>query len=208
MHIFTFFVHKVSIYMVKIAIFASGSGTNTENISIFFKNNPTVEVAMIISNKIDAYVHVRAKELRIPSYSFSKHAFENGEEIVDFLHQHGIDFIVLAGFLLKISSPIIDAFPNKIINIHPALLPKFGGKGMYGSRVHEAVKNTGEKESGITIHYVNENYDEGNIIFQARCPITSEDTPDDIAKKVHILEYQHFPTIIAQTIEKECKSAP
>jgi phosphoribosylglycinamide formyltransferase-1 len=185
----------------KIALFASGSGSNAENIIRYFSGNPNVEFPLILSNKADAFVHERAEKLGVKSYTFSKKEFDEGNEIVAFLIDKQIDFIVLAGFLLKISGPFLKTFPDKIINIHPALLPKYGGKGMYGHHVHEAVVNAGEKESGITIHFVNENYDEGNIIFQAKCPVLPEDTADMVAAKVHELEYIHFPRVIEGLIK-------
>jgi len=181
--------------MKRIALFASGAGSNAENIIRYFSGSHELEFPFIISNRPDSGVHERAKKLMIPSYSFKKNDFENGE-VLKFLQTNTIDFIVLAGFLLKIPDNLLKAYPNKIINIHPALLPKFGGKGMYGSHVHEAVVAAGEKESGITIHYINENYDEGQIIFQAHCPILPADSPDDVATKVHALEYEYFPQII------------
>ena len=182
----------------KIAIFASGSGSNAENIVTYFKNNEKFEFSVILSNKADAFVHQRAKKLNIPSLTFSREAFSDGKTILDLLQKEEIDYIILAGFLLKIPQAIIEAFPDRIINIHPALLPKFGGKGMYGDRVHRAVVEAGETESGITIHYVNEHYDEGSIIFQAKCPVLATDSPDDVANKVHALEYEHFPKVIEQ----------
>lgn len=187
--------------MIQIAIFASGNGSNAENIAQYFTNDPEVHISLIISNKYDAYVHERAKKLGIPSYTFSKAEFDDGSLIIDTLKQYKIDFIVLAGFLLKVSKPILDAYPHRIVNIHPALLPKFGGKGMYGDNVHRAVVEAGETESGITIHYVNENYDEGNVIFQSLCEVTPEDSPDDVAQKVHELEYKYFPEIIERIIK-------
>ncbi len=183
---------------VKIALFASGSGSNAENIIEYFKSNPDFEFPVILSNNPKAYVHERAKKLNVPSYTFTKEEFISGEKILSLLQTEKIDAIVLAGFLLKVPEAIIKAFPDKIINIHPALLPKYGGKGMYGDHVHKAVAAAGEKESGITIHYVNENYDEGNIIFQAKCELSSTDTPEDIAAKVHKLEYEYFPKTIAK----------
>ena len=182
--------------MTRVAIFASGSGSNAENIADYFKNNNNVDIALIVSNKQDAYVHERARKLGIPSVTFSKDDFYSTDKVVEFLQKDDIDFIVLAGFLLKVPHNLLVAFPDKIINIHPALLPKFGGKGMYGDNVHKAVIEAGEKESGITIHYVNENYDEGNVIFQAKCPVIESDTYEDVAKKVHELEYIHFPKVI------------
>ena len=179
-----------------VAILASGSGSNAENIIRYFRNNKDICFPIIISNKEDAYIHERAKNLGVSSYTFKKIDFENGE-VLNFLKKQQIDFIILAGFLLKIPENLLQAYPaGRIINIHPALLPKFGGKGMYGAHVHEAVVAAKEKESGITIHYVNENYDEGQIIFQAKCEVLPTDTPDDVAEKVHALEYEFFPKII------------
>ncbi|WP_436414262.1 phosphoribosylglycinamide formyltransferase [Petrimonas sp.] len=187
-------------FMKKIAIFASGSGSNAENIARYFSGSREVEISLILSNRKDAFVHERAKKLGIPSYTFHKNEFDEGDLILETLRQYEIDFIVLAGFLLKVSQPILEAFPNRIINIHPALLPKFGGKGMYGDRVHQAVIDAGEKVSGISIHYVNEHYDEGNIIFQATCEVLPDDTADNVARKVHELEYKHFPKIIEKVV--------
>ena len=183
---------------IKIALFASGSGSNAENIANYYSKSTVFEFPLIISNKADAYVHERAKKLQIPSFTFSREDFLAGDKIITFLKGYEIDYIVLAGFLLKIPNSLVEAYPNRIINIHPALLPKFGGKGMYGHHVHQAVADAGETESGITIHYVNGNYDEGNVIFQAKCPVLPTDTPDMIAEKVHALEYEHFPRIISE----------
>lgn len=182
--------------MIKIAIFASGSGTNAENIIKYFSDKSYAEIVLIISNKKDAYVHERAKMLNVDSVTFSKSDFEMTNKVLDSLLEKKVDFIILAGFLLKVPENILYTYPDKIVNIHPALLPKFGGKGMYGDNVHKAVVEAGEMESGITIHYVNENYDEGNIIFQAKCPVLKTDTYADVAKKVHTLEYAHFPEVI------------
>lgn len=179
-----------------IAIFASGSGSNAENIIQYFKKSKELSFPLIISNKADAYVHQRAKNLNIKSVSFKKQDFETGEEILDLLHKFKIDAIVLAGFLLKVPESIINAYPDQIINIHPALLPKFGGKGMYGDHVHKAVRASGDTETGITIHFVNKHYDDGNIIFQAKCTVEPHDSYEDIARKVHELEYKHFPKVI------------
>jgi len=183
---------------LKIALFASGSGSNAENIITHFANDEKFAFPVIISNKQDAFIHNRAKSLGVPSFTFSREDFLKGEPVLDFLKKYEIDCIVLAGFLLKVPEVLINAFPNKIINIHPALLPKCGGKGMYGHYVHEAVAASGDTESGITIHYVNAHYDEGNIIFQAKCPVLPTDTPDTIAEKVHALEYEHFPRVIGE----------
>jgi len=185
--------------MKRIALFASGAGSNVENIIRYFSNDSTLDFPVVISNRDDAAVHERVKPWGIPSYVFKKRDFENGT-VLKFLQEKEIDFIVLAGFLLKIPATILKAYPDKIMNIHPALLPKFGGKGMWGHYVHEAVVASGEKETGITIHYVNENYDEGRIIFQARCPVLPDDSPDDVAAKVHALEYEHFPRVIGEVV--------
>jgi len=183
---------------LKIALFASGSGSNAENIIRYFSQSSTLTFPLIVSNKSDAFVHQRAILLNVPSVTCSREDFADGIQILNLLKQYEIDCIVLAGFLLKIPRALIEAFPKRIINIHPALLPKYGGKGMYGHHVHEAVANSGDTQSGITIHYVNENYDEGNIIFQATCPVLATDTADLIARKVHALEYEHFPRVIGE----------
>ncbi|MCC7332559.1 MAG: phosphoribosylglycinamide formyltransferase [Flavobacteriales bacterium] len=180
----------------RIAIFASGSGSNAENIYHFFKRNPQVEVVLIITNNSTAKVIERANRLKIPCKVIDKEIFYNSNQVVEWIKADAVDLIVLAGFLWLIPSYLIAAFPNKIINIHPALLPKYGGKGMYGNKVHEAVIVNREKESGITIHYVNEKYDEGNIIFQAKCEITLNDNSETLANKIHELEYKHFPQVI------------
>lgn len=184
--------------MNKIAIFASGSGTNAENIALHFRNHPSVVVDSIYCNKPDAFVLQRAERLGIPAFLFQRESFYQSSDLLETLQQRKIDYLILAGFLWLIPAYLIQAYPQRIINIHPALLPKYGGKGMYGMHVHEAVKNSGDKETGISIHFVNEHYDEGNIIFQARCNISSTDSPAAIAEKVHQLEYTYFP----QTIEK------
>lgn len=186
--------------MTNIAIFASGSGSNAENIINYFESNDSIAVSTIISNKSDAFVHKRAEKHKIESITFQKSDFSESENVLNYLKSKNIDFIVLAGFLLKIPKNIIENYPNKIINIHPALLPRYGGKGMYGDHVHKAVVDAKEKESGITIHYVDENYDQGNIIFQAKCNIKPTDTYQDVANKVHELEYSFFPTIIEKII--------
>ncbi|PXV67362.1 phosphoribosylglycinamide formyltransferase-1 [Dysgonomonas alginatilytica] len=191
--------------MINIAIFASGSGSNAENITNYFKEREDVSIKLIVSNKKDAYVHERAEKLGIESVTFSKNSFENTNEVLDCLKSKQIDFIVLAGFLLKVPQNIIDAYSQRIINIHPALLPKFGGKGMYGDNVHKAVVAAEEVESGITIHYINENYDEGNIIYQAKCDVLPTDTYEDVAEKVHKLEYLHFPEVIDKVLNHTIK---
>jgi phosphoribosylglycinamide formyltransferase-1 len=188
----------------KVAIFASGSGSNAENIIRYFSETKNVIFPFILSNKADAFVKNRAEKLNIPFIFFTKEQWINGE-ILNLLKKEGVDWIVLAGFLLKVPTEIIEAYPHKIINIHPSLLPKYGGKGMYGMKVHEAVAEANEKESGITIHYVNENLDEGEIIFQAKCEVLSTDSPEEIAAKVHTLEYEFFPKVIADLLEKDSK---
>lgn len=189
--------------MKKIAIFASGSGSNAENIIQYFAQKPQFCVKSVFCNVPDAYVLERAKKYRIPSFVFNQEEFRNPDKVFRQLQEQEIDFIVLAGFLWLMPSFITAAWPNKIVNIHPALLPAYGGKGMYGHHVHEAVIAAGEKESGITIHYVNDHYDQGAIIFQAKCPVLPTDTPDDLAARVHELEYRYFPQIIAETILKQ-----
>lgn len=184
--------------VIRIAIFASGAGTNAENIANYFKGNKRIKVALILSNKKDALVLQKAEKLNIKSHYFNREEFSNSQTVLDSLKAEKINFIVLAGFLWLIPKYLIDNFPKKIINIHPALLPKYGGKGMYGDKVHQRVIDNNETESGITIHYVNENYDEGNIIFQSKCKITPNDNPQTLANKIHELEYKYFP----KTIEK------
>ena len=170
-----------------------------ERIIRYFLEKRTAEVALVIVNKAQAGVLKRAERLSVPSLILTAQDFADGKAL-EILHQYHIDFIVLAGFLLKVPDAILHDYPNKIVNIHPALLPKFGGKGMYGSRVHQAVIASHEKESGITIHYINERYDEGNTIFQATCPVLPTDTPDTLAIRVHQLEYEYFPRVIEATI--------
>ncbi len=182
--------------MNKIAIFASGSGTNAENIIRFSKENKKFEISLIFSNNKNAYVIQRASNHNIKYHILSRTEFYDSKMILEMLEENKVEFIVLAGFLWLIPEYLIEAYPNKIINIHPALLPKYGGKGMYGMNVHKAVVENKEKESGITIHYVNKDYDKGDIIFQAKCEVSEIDTPEDVAKKVHELEYAHFPQII------------
>jgi len=185
--------------MVRIAVFASGSGTNAENIINYFENHKQIKVIFVLTNNKNAGVIERAERLDIPLKVFSKKELFSSE-FASFLELKA-DYLILAGFLLKIPNDIIDSFPNKIINIHPALLPKYGGKGMYGKHVHEAVVENKEKESGITIHYVNENYDEGAIIFQETVSLKDSDTPDDVAAKIHILEQKNFPEVIESVIK-------
>ena len=186
--------------MKRIVIFASGSGTNAENIIKHFQEIKNAEVTLVFSNKMNAKVLKRAYNLNVKALHFDKTSFYSTNEVLNILKDAAPDLIVLAGFLWIFPKNIIETFSNKVINIHPALLPKYGGKGMYGSHVHEAVVQNKEKESGITIHYVNENYDEGAIIFQAKTPINDHDTPDDVAKAIHQLEYKYFPIVIEKIL--------
>lgn len=185
--------------MKRIVILASGSGTNAENIIRYFKDNKSISVSLVLSNKKDAKVLERAKQLDVSTITFNRFDFTNSTKVIDILKQHA-DYIILAGFLWKIPENIIEAFPTKIINIHPALLPKYGGKGMYGMHVHNAVVKNKEKNSGITIHYVNNNYDEGAIIFQESFKVLVCDTSTDVAAKIHILEQKYFPKVIEKVI--------
>lgn len=182
--------------MINLAIFASGAGSNAEKIIEHFKGNENVRVALILCNKPGAGVLKIAENHGIKSILIEKEGFFSPNSCLLALKDHQIDFIVLAGFLWKIPDALVNAYRGKIVNIHPALLPNYGGKGMYGMRVHEAVINAGESESGITIHYVDEHYDEGDIIFQAKCAIEPRDTPEMLAQKVHVLEHRHFPEVI------------
>ncbi len=179
-----------------IALFASGNGSNAQNIVDYFADNSQINPCLILTNKADAYVIERAKEMNLPCIIFTSKELRESNKVVEALKEYQIDFIVLAGFLLRIPQNLVDLFPNAIINIHPALLPKFGGKGMYGDFVHQAVKEANEKESGITIHYVNEHYDDGQIIFQKKISLSNSDTPKSIAEKIHTLEYEYFPKVI------------
>lgn len=189
----------------RIAVFASGTGSNAQKIIEHFNCSPLPgglggAVALIVCNKPGAGVLNVAEKYSVPTLLIEKERFFRGDGYLPELKKHGIDFIVLAGFLWKIPQVLIDAYRRRIINIHPALLPKYGGKGMYGSRVHEAVLAAGEKESGITIHYVDEHYDNGDIIFQARCEVKPDDTPETLAQRIHHLEHEHYPKVIEKWI--------
>ena len=186
--------------MKNIVIFASGSGTNAENIIKYFSNSPFAKVVGVFTNNPKAKVIDRAQQLQVPCHVFSKEDLNEGN-ILQKIQNYEPDLIVLAGFLLKVPPYLIDAYSNQIINIHPALLPKFGGKGMYGKHIHEAVVQNSEKETGITIHYVNEHYDEGAIIFQTAVSLTSDDTAESVAAKIHELEQQFFPVVIADVLQ-------
>ncbi|WP_166336247.1 phosphoribosylglycinamide formyltransferase [Sphingobacterium chungjuense] len=186
----------------RIAIFASGSGSNAQKIMEHFKYSDLAEVAIVLSNNPDAYVLQRADNFEIPSHIFDKTVFYQTNEIVDLLKRLEVDMVVLAGFLLLVPENLLQAFPNKIINIHPALLPKFGGKGMYGDRVHKAVLAAGEKEHGITIHFVNEHFDEGEVIYQGRFAVDAGDTLEIIKFKGQQLEHLHYPKVIENLLKK------
>lgn len=186
----------------RIAIFASGSGTNAERIMSHFKDHPLAEVSVLLSNKPDARVLERAARFNVETRVFDREEFYNSNRIQDFLEERKIDLIALAGFLWLIPPELIRAFEGRIVNIHPALLPKYGGKGMYGMHVHEAVLASGDRESGISIHYVNEVYDEGRIIHQARCPVKPDDTPESLAGRIHELEYRDYPAIIEKLLRE------
>lgn len=184
----------------RICIFVSGNGTNCENIIRYFQGNPRISVALVLSNRADAYALTRARNLGVETVVTPKTEFNDPAHLLPLLQQHGINFIVLAGFLLVVPAFLIEAYPHRIINIHPALLPKFGGKGMWGHHVHEAVKAAGETETGMTVHWVSQEVDGGEIIAQFRTPISPDDTPDDIAAKEHELEMKHFPQVIEKVI--------
>lgn len=188
--------------MKKIAIFASGTGTNAEKIIQYFQDNSDINVVLILSNKTQAGVLEKADTYQVPSMTFNRETFYESETIVRILQSLEVDLLVLAGFLWLLPESLIKAFPQRIINIHPALLPKFGGKGMYGMHVHQAVWDAKEEESGITIHWVNEHYDEGEVIFQAKCQVLEKDTPETIQKKVQHLEHEHFPRVIEEELLK------
>ncbi len=187
--------------MKHIVIFASGAGTNAENIIRYFSNEKEAKVSLVLSNKPQAKVLVRAAALGVDSVFFDRRQFYETGEVQLMLRDRNTDLIVLAGFLWLVPQPIIDEYRGRIINIHPALLPLFGGMGMYGERVHRAVLDAGCTESGITIHYVNEEYDSGDIIFQARCPVLPDDDTDALASRVHELEYRHYPAVISKIID-------
>ena len=189
--------------MMNIAIFVSGSGSNCENIIQYFQHNEQVHIALVVSNRSDAYALVRAKKLNVPTAVLPKADFNNKDKVLKLMADYRIDFIVLAGFLLMIPDWLISVYQRRMINLHPALLPKFGGMGMYGHHVHEAVRKANETETGMTVHWVSTVCDGGEIIAQFRTPITPDDTPDDIAGKEHILEMEHFPRVIETILRQE-----
>ncbi len=185
---------------VRLAIFASGEGTNAENIIRHFEGHPRLEVALVVSNRSKAGVLSRAEKLGVETLFISREDWNDDEMVLEALEAYSVHWIVLSGFLLMVPAYLIKAFPDRIVNIHPALLPRFGGKGMYGMHVHNAVKQAGEKESGITIHMVNEAYDEGRVVFQATAALTAADTPEDIRNKVQELEHVHFARVIESLV--------
>lgn len=204
MHLFAHFSRfcaEIGGYMKRnIAIFASGNGTNAENIIRYFQDSGRACVELVLTNRKSAYVMERARSLNVPSAYVPKEEWEAEDSVLSLLDDKKIDFIVLAGFLARVPDGILHAYPYKIINIHPSLLPEFGGKGMYGDRVHEAVVAAGEKETGITIHYINERFDEGEIIAQYTCPVLPDETPEEVAAKVHALEYRYYPQVIDRLV--------
>jgi phosphoribosylglycinamide formyltransferase-1 len=193
--------YYVLLGMINIAIFASGSGSNAENLFNYYANSTNVKIKLVITNNENAGIVERANRYRKNIQIISKTALTNyTEQLIDFLQTEKVDLIVLAGFLLKVPEALVKAFPNRIINLHPALLPKFGGKGMYGANVHKAVIEAKEKESGITIHFVNEEYDKGEIIMQAKCLVAETETPETLAEKIHQLEYEFFPKAVDKVL--------
>ena len=188
--------------MKRIVIFASGSGTNAENLIKFFQNSDKASVIQVLTNNPHAKVLERCKTLKVSALSFNRVAFSKSNDVLNILKASQPDLIILAGFLWKFPEFILNAFEGRVINIHPALLPKYGGKGMYGMHVHNAVVANKEPETGITIHYVNENYDEGAIIFQAKCPVLTSDSAEDVAAKIHELEMEYFPKVVNQLLSE------
>jgi len=189
--------------MYRLAVFASGSGTNAENIIKYFQNKPQICVSCVCTNRSDATVILRAKKYNIDVLVFSRTDFYRSNKVIDFLKQHEVDWVILAGFLWLVPENMIRMFHNRIMNIHPALLPKYGGKGMYGERVHKSVIENNEKQSGITIHLIDQEYDKGRILYQATCPVLQGDSPELLAARIHQLEYQYYPKIIEETIVGE-----
>lgn len=186
---------------IKLAVFASGTGSNAQKLIEHFRESAIARVALVVCNKEGAGVLAIAEKEGLPALLVQKETFFRGDGYVPQLKERGIGFLVLAGFLWKVPKTLLEAYPRRIVNIHPALLPKFGGKGMYGQYVHEAVLQAGEAESGITIHYVDEHYDNGDIIFQTACPILEEDTPETIARRIHQLEHLHYPRVVEEAVK-------
>ncbi len=189
--------------MRNIAIFASGSGTNAQKLMEYFSTNKTAKVKIIMSNKSDAYVLERAKKFSVPTFVFDRDDLYHNRKVLKILLENDIHFVVLAGFLWLIPGDILSHYPGRIVNIHPALLPDYGGKGMYGDRVHKAVLENKEKESGISIHFVNERYDEGDIIFQAKCEVKPDDTPEVLAARIHKLEHKYYPRVVEKLLKED-----
>lgn len=183
-----------------IAVLASGNGSNAENIIRYFKEKGTAAVSLVLSNRREAFALERARRLGVPAVYFPKEEWADGEAVLAALREYKVDFVVLAGFLVRVPSNILRAYPSRMVNIHPSLLPKFGGKGMYGDGVHRAVLASGETESGITIHYTNERYDEGAVICQHKCPVLPGDTVETLAARIHVLEYEYYPKVIEQLV--------
>lgn len=197
MHIFHSFVQQNRDFMINnLAILASGNGSNAENIAQYFANDPDVRVKLILTNSQKAFALQRARKMGIPCAYFSKEFWQDGRVILDLFHSMDITFVVLAGFLAKVPDIILQAYPQKMVNIHPSLLPLHGGKGMYGDRVHEDVLRCGDQESGITIHYTSEVYDAGQIVAQYKCEVKPDDTSETLATRVHALEYEYYPKVI------------
>lgn len=194
---------KIEVNMKRIVIFASGSGTNAENLIKFFQNSDKACVVQVLTNNPHAKVLDRCKALGVSALSFNRIAFSKTNDVLNILKASKPDLIVLAGFLWKFPEFILNEFPNKVINVHPALLPKYGGQGMFGMHVHEAIVANKETETGITIHYVNEHYDEGAVIFQARCEVETRDCAEDVAAKIHELEMEHFPKVVEGILNSE-----
>lgn len=186
--------------MIRLAIFASGNGSNAQRITEYFSGHSEIKVDSIVYNVKDAFVAERAKSLNIPAHYFGRKDFYENGNVINFLREHQIDWVILAGFLWLVPQDILTEFHHRVINIHPALLPKYGGKGMYGNHVHEAVITNKETESGITIHLVDEEYDKGEFLFQARCEVLPTDDANSLAEKIHGLEFQHFPIVIEKTV--------
>lgn len=188
--------------MINLAVFASGSGTNAERLFEKFARHPRGQVAVLLTNNPRAGVVVRAKRFEVPVVVFTKQDLADTNAVLAHLQAHSVDLIVLAGFLLQVPPKLVAAYPDRIVNIHPALLPAYGGKGMYGRHVHESVVAAGDTETGISIHYVNEHYDEGRLIWQVRCAVLPTDDPEDVAARVHRLEHQHYPAVIAALVDE------
>ena len=189
--------------MTKVAVFVSGSGTNCENLIKHFKDSQDVDICMVLSNRSDAYALVRARKLGVPTEVLSRREFNDAFVLMPMMERYGVEFIVLAGFLLVVPDFLIEAYPDKIVNLHPALLPKFGGRGMYGMHVHEAVKAAGEKETGMTVHYVDSRIDGGRIIAQFSVPLDGDESAEEISAKEHVLEMRHFPEVIENLLKQQ-----